>query len=107
MTAGNFYYSDNYYSYSNDDYYSPSPPSPSSNGIPVGLIIILVIVVGGVQMNKQFLAAIERQRYSNTDEPIPEPYKDEQLTAKERRRIREERLAAVEGRQKLRKKGRI
>ena len=55
-------------------------------------------------MNKQFSAAIERQRYSNTDEPIPEPYQDEQLTDEERTRIREERLAAVEGRQTKKKK---
>ena len=93
MTTGNFYYSDNYYSNSND-YYSPSPTT-SNYDIPFGLIILLV--AGSIQMIKQFSAAMERQRY--TDESIPEPYKDEQLTAKERTRIREERLAAVEGRQ--------
>ena len=32
-------------------------------------------------MNKQFLAAIGRQQYTN--EPLPEPYKDEQLTEEE------------------------
>ena len=97
MTTDNFYYSDNYYSHSNDDYsttYYSSPPS-SNYDIPFGLIILLV--AGSIQMIKQFSAAIDRQRY--TGEPIPEPYKDEQLTDEERTRIREERLAAVEGRQ--------
>ena len=41
-------------------------------------------------------AAAAEQRY--TDQPTPEPYTDDKLTDEQRAQIREERLAAAEGR---------